>query len=180
MPELQKDAIELARASQAAATLLYDAVCNGCRSCASQISDLNRQASLDLSDAERRCLTNPEIAPSRMAAIIGLGECVSRAFSAALLLSEPPAPLPPLCDVVTCNLRLSEYPEQLLLGDTSVSPYSFHLAANKGRGAHALLLTNYCANDGGRYLLPLVLSLEAHRNTLEHTCSLLTLYHTQS
>ena len=180
MQELQKNALELARVSHAAATLLYDAVCNGCRSCASQISDLNRQASLDLSDAERRCLTCPEASPTHMSALIGLGECVSRAFSAALLLLEPPTPLPPLCDVVACNLRLSTYPEHLLLRDTSISPYSFHLDANKGRGAHALLLTNYCQNEGGKHLLPLVTALEAHRNILEHTCSLLTVCHIQS
>ena len=173
MTELQKDALELARATLAAATLLYDAVCRDCRTCAAQISDLNRQASLDLSDAERRCLSDPDLDRTSMASIIGLGECVSRAFSAALLLPESLSPLPPLCDVVACNLQLSKYPEQLLRGDAMVSPYSVHLAANKGRGAHALLLTNYCATKGGRYLLPLVLALEAHRNTLEHTCSLL-------
>lgn len=174
MPEFQNIALGLARTSQRAAALLYDAICNGCRTCAAEISDLNRQASLDLSDAERRCLSLPEESHRLMPGIIGLGECVARAFSAALLLSDPPDPLPPLCDIVSCNLQLAEYPERLLSHGTGVSPYSLHLAANKGRGAHALLLTNYCGSDSGRRLLPLILALESHRNTLEHTCSLLT------
>lgn len=175
MSDLSKNAIELARASQAAAMLLSDAVCNGCRSCISQISDLNRQASLDLSDAERRCLQGNESDRPLLSAILGLGECVARAFSAALLLSEPPAPLPPLCDVVTCNLQLAKFAEEILTDRASVSPYAFHLAANKGRGAHALLLTNYCNRECGGYLLPFILALEKHRDTLEHTCSLLVL-----
>ncbi len=174
MSDLNTIALNLARASQAAATLLYDAICNGCRTCAAQISDLNRQAALDLSDAERRCLSSSEIPSQSMPALIGLGECVARAFSAALLLHELPHPLPPLCDIVTCNLQLAEYPERLLTRTEEVSPYSLHLIANKGRGAHALLLTNYCNTDGGRRWIPLILALESHRNTLEHTCSLLT------
>ena len=174
MPEFQNIALNLARTSQAAAALLYDAICNGCRTCAAQISDLNRQASLDLSDAERCAPSIPEESSRLLMGVIGLGECVTRAFSAALLLSDRPDPLPPLCDIVACNLQLAEYPERLLSQGTGISPYSLHLAANKGRGAHALLLTNYCHTDGGRRLLPLVLALEAHRNTLEHTCSILT------
>ena len=174
MPDFDTIAINLARASQDAASLLYDAICNGCRTCVVQISDLNRQATLDLSDAERHRLSSHDVPPPILPALMGLGECVSRAFSAALLLHELPAPLPPLCDIVACNLQLAEYPVQLLTHAKAFSPYSFHLAANKGRGAHALLLTNYCNTDGSRRWIPLFFSLESHRNTLEHTCSLLT------
>lgn len=175
MSDLNTIALNLARASQAAASLLYDAICNGCRTCAAQISDLNRQAALDLSDAERRFLSASETPSPLMHALIGLGECVSRAFSAALLLHELPEPLPPLRDIVACNLQLAEYHELLLTHAEAVSPYSFHLAANKGRGAHALLLTNYCNTEASRRWIPLFFALETHRNTLEHTCSLLTL-----
>ena len=173
MSDLDTIALNLARTSQAAASLLFDAICNGCRTCAAQISDLNRQAALDLSDAERRCLSASGTPSPTMPALIGLGACVSRAFSAALLLHELPDPLPPLCDIVACNLQLAEYPEQLLTHAEAVSPYSIHLAANKGRGAHALLLTNYCNTESSRRWIPLFLALESHRNTLEHTCSLL-------
>ena len=174
MFDLDTIALNLARASQNAASLLYDAICNGCRTCAAQISDLNRQAALDLSDAERRFLSSSKMPSATMPALIGLGECVFRAFSVALLLHELPDPLPPLCDIVACNLQLAEYAERLLTHAEAVSPYSFHLSANKGRGAHALLLTNYCNTDYSRRWIPLFFSLESHRNTLEHTCSLLT------
>ena len=174
MFDLDTIALNLARASQDAASLLYDAICNGCRTCAAQISDLNRQAALDLSDAERHRLSSHDVPPAILPALIGLCECVSRAFSAALLLHELPTPLPPLCDVVACNLQLADYAEQLLTAPDEVSPYAFHLAANKGRGAHALLLTNYCNTERSRRWIPLFFALETHRNTLEHTCSLLT------
>ena len=92
MSDLDTIALNLARASHAAATLLYDAICNGCRTCAAQISDLNRQAALDLSDAERRCLATPEESAHAMPALIGLGECVARAFPLLCFCTSFPIP----------------------------------------------------------------------------------------
>lgn len=156
----------LAQHAHAAATCLHDAVKECCRSCISQISDLNRQALSDLADAER-CFSPNASAP--LSSAYRLTNCVHGAFSAAMLLPEDLPYLPPLCEIAACNEQLSEYP-LLILKNRTVDFYALHFAANKGRGAQAILLSNYCATEGGRRLLPLALAMEAHRNALERAC----------
>ncbi len=156
----------LAQHAHTAAICLHDAVKECCRSCISQISDLNRQALSDLADAERYFSPNTS-AP--LSSAYRLTNCVHGAFSAAMLLPENLPYLPPLCEIAACNEQLSEYP-LLILKNRTIDFYALHLAANKGRGAQAILLSNYCATDGGRRLLPLALAMEAHRNALERAC----------
>ena len=157
---------QLANHSRDAASVLHDAVKKGCRACISEISDLNRQALYDLADAERRLCAHTS-AP--LSSAYRLTNCVHGAFSAAMLLPEDLPYLPPLCEIAACNEQLSEYP-LLILKERKIDFYSLHLAANKGRGAQAILLSNYCATEGGRRLLPLALAMEAHRNALERAC----------
>ena len=173
MSELQKLLLALSLGAQNAAALLSDAVCQTCHDCVGEISDLNRQALLDLVDAERILGADPQPSLHLSLAIHSAADCVCRAFSASMLLPVSLPSLPPLCDTVICNAQLSAYPPRLLTAPAAVRPYDIHLCANKGRGALAILLTNVCCNDSGRNLLPLILSLDAHRNALEQLSGLL-------
>ncbi len=173
MSELQKLLLALSLGAQNAASLLSDAVCQGCRGCVGEISDLNRQALSDLADAERILATDPQHSLRLSLAIHSAADCVARAFSASMLLPAALPSLPPLCETVICNAQLSAYPPRLLTSPAAVRPYDVHLCANKGRGALAILLTNVCGNDNGRHLLPLLLALDAHRNALEQLSGLL-------
>lgn len=160
----------LAEHAQNAAALLHDAVKGRCRLCISQISDLNREALSDLSDAERQLYgRTAEISPSAISSAYRLTDCVHEAFSAAMLIPDDLPYLPPLCEIAACNEQLAKYPLEILK-ENRIDFYSLHLAANKGRGAQAILLSNYCSTDGGRRLLPLALAMEAHRNALESAC----------
>lgn len=174
--DFQKTLLSLAEYSENAAELLRAAVCENCRSCVSDISDLNRQTLLELSDAERAYASAPADGDTAfLNAAQALTDCVTRAFSAAMLLPDELPILPPLFEIATANAHLAAYPEQIITHDKKLSFYSLHLAANKGRGAHALLITNYLAFGGDRRLFPLALALEAHRNALEHACECLSL-----
>ena len=162
----------LARDGRACAELLRDAVCDGCRTCVSEISDINRRALLELSEYERLVLMKKE--PSvALGGVQALCECISLAFSAAMLIGEGLPYLPPLASAVTTNASLAAYPEQILEDPRAVRPFSWHACANKGRGEQALLLTNFCSAETGARLYPLVFSLETHRNALERTCGVL-------
>ncbi len=175
MPDTPKTLISLAELCRATAELLRDAVCNECRTCATQISDLNRKMLSELADLERHTAPDRN-RPQIIRRAHALGECVNRAFSAALLLPQALPYLPALAEEVTCNAQLALFPEQLLttLSDFDRFPfYSLHLCANKGRGAHALMINNYISTDSGKWLLPLAAALEDHRNTLEHACGVL-------
>ena len=156
----------LAQHSHSAATFLHGAVKECCRSCISQISDLNRQALSDLADAERQLCSS---ASAPLFSAYRLTNCVHGAFSAAMLLPDDLPYLPPLCEIAACNEQLAKY-ALLILKERKIDFYALHLAANKGRGAQAILLSNYCATEGGRRLLPLALAMEAHRNALEGAC----------
>ena len=173
MSELQKLLLALSLGAQSASSLLSDAVCQACCGCVGEISDLNRQALLDLADAERILASDPQHSLRLSLAIHAAADCVARAFSASMLLPTSLPSLPPLCEAVICNAQLSVYPPRLLTAPATVRPYDLHLCANKGRGALAILLTNVCNSDSGRHLLPLVLSLDAHRNALEQLSGLL-------
>lgn len=176
MKEYQNLLVTLARDSHHAATLLRDATAAGCRTCIADISDINRHALFELVELERRYLTTKEpttIVPLKTAH--ALRKCITQAFSAAMLIYDDIPFLPPLIESVTANAQLAAYPVQLLeKGATAfLQTTSPHLCANKGRGAHALLLTNVCCNEASGKLLPLALSLEAHRNALENACEVL-------
>lgn len=171
MTEIQAQLFNMAQHSATAAELLQDAVCDGCRTCVAQISDLNRQAISDLSELERRHFTARDLSPTYLNAAQTLAACVSQAFSAAMILPDDLPTLPPLADIADCNAQLAAHLGKIISrDDTAVPFYSLHLIANKGRGAHALLLTNYCLSAVGSRLLPLVYALEAHRNYLERAC----------
>ena len=157
----------LAEHARSASALLHDAVKECCRSCISQISDLNRQALSDLADAERQFSQSGNFAP--ISSAFRLTDCVHTAFSASMLLPDDLPYLPPLCEIAACNEQLSKYP-LLILNRQKIDYFALHLTANKGRGAQAILLSNYCATEGGRRLLPLALAMEAHRNALENAC----------
>ncbi len=175
MPDTQKTLLSLASLCHESAALLRDTVCKHCVSCATQISDLNRKMLSELSDLERKCAE----LPSRTATLRiahALGECVTASFSAALLLSPELPHIPPLEEEIVCIAQLARFPEQLLTtlsGFDRFPFYSLHLCANKGRGAHALLLNNFIASDPAKALLPAAIALEALRNTLEHACGVL-------
>ena len=167
--DLQKHLLSLASHSQEAASLLRAAVCNGCRSCVSQISDLNRQALSDLTDAERELLTEGGN-PCALSSVHALASCISYAFSAAMLIPQELPHLPPLSEIVSANELLAAYPRQILQAADTPPFYQIHLCANKGRGAHAILVTHYCVSRSDFSLLPLALALENHRNAIEHAC----------
>jgi len=167
--DLQKQLLALASHSQTAASLLRAAVCEDCRSCVSQISDLNRQALSDLADAERALLREPNVEYT-MAAVQSLAYCISHAFSAAMLVPPAPPLLPPLAEIVRANELLAAYPGQILEALDEQAVYQMHLCANKGRGAHAILITHYCVARGDFSLFPLAQALENHRDALEIAC----------
>lgn len=165
----------LAEHSQAAAELMRAAVCDGCRSCVGEISDINRQTLSELSDLERELfLSSNKDEKAFLSAAHALAFCVNRAFSAAMLLPDGLPTLPPLAEIVCANAALAAYPLRILSHDRELSFYSLHLAANKGRGAHALLITNYCRMGAGQRLFPSVLALERHRDALEQASATLT------
>ena len=167
--------LTLADDCQHAADLLCDAICHGCQSCISEISDLNRHALFELSEGERLAMKK-RMQAGILCSAHALSQCVTRAFAAAVLLPAKPPALQPLCEIASASAQLASYPRQLLSLSEAATPiqtYSLHLAANKGRGAHALLLTNVCSTDAGKSLLPLALALEAHRNALEYACGVL-------
>ena len=174
MTESQNLLLILARNSRGAAELLRDAICDGCENCAAQISDINRHTLFELSEGERHFLAHKENREHLRAAHV-LSNCVTRAFSAALLLERDLPQFSPLNEIAVSAAQLAAYAEQLLTSaaESHVPTYSLHLCANKGRGAHALFLTNICSIETGRRLLPLALALEAHRNSLEHAYGVL-------
>ncbi|MBR3895351.1 MAG: hypothetical protein IKJ35_09455 [Clostridia bacterium] len=172
--DLQKQLLSLAAQSQKAAVLLRAAVCEDCHSCIPQISDLNRQALSDLAEAERALISESNQS-SALAAVQSLAACISHAFSAALLVPQALPVLPPLAEIVSANELLATYLKQILECRDSSGFYPLHLCANKGRGAHAILITHYCAARNDFSLLPLALALENHRNALENACGRLML-----
>lgn len=173
MTDFHPQLISLAHLSRDANELLRAAVCDGCRSCVAQISDLSRETISDLSEFERRYSVDADRSPTVLQAAQSLAACVLRAFSAAMLLPSDHPSLPPLGDIVSANARLAEYALEILTSEQPISFYPLHLTANKGRGAHALLINNYCSTPTGSRLVPLALTLEALRNTLEKTCGIL-------
>lgn len=166
---------QLAVSSRIAAEQLRDAVCGTCPTCASEISDINRTVMSELAEAEHRVLT-AQTGTDGLSVAHALGETVSRAFCAAMLLPKGLAYLPPLAEEASCNAELALRMEELLTTEQpSAFPfYSLHLCANKGRGAHALMLNNVCSHERGRHLLPLIFALEAHRNSLEYACCVIS------
>ena len=175
MTDLSRQLMTLAEYAHAAASLFSQATREHCRSCVTQISDLNRQALSELSDAERRFYSRKyAFSGNGLLSAYRLTDCVHRAFSASMLLPEALPYLPPLVEIAACNEQLSEYPIRIL-NRQKIDFFSLHLVANKGRGAHALLLSNYCATPAGQHLIPLALSIEAHRNALELACEQLLL-----
>ena len=97
---------------------------------------------------------------------------VTKGFSASLLLPPSLPRLPPLQQEAQGIVELASYLARFSTtrGEGKLPFYSMHLCANKCRGAHALLLTNYCEGEGGRWLLPLAQALEAWRDSLEKAC----------
>ncbi len=166
---------QLAIHSRIAAEHLRDAVCGSCPSCASEISDINRTVMSELAEAEHQTLTAQQ-GTDVLSVAHAVGETVSRAFCAAMLLPKGLAYLPPLAEEASCNAELALRMEELLTAEKpSAFPfYSLHLCANKGRGAHALTLNNICSHERGRHLLPFIFALEAHRNSLEYACCVIS------
>lgn len=166
---------QLAVHSRVAAEHLRDAVGGTCSACASEISDINRTVMSELAEAEHRVLT-ARTGNAELAVAHAVGETVSRAFCAAMLLPKGLPTLPPLAEEAACNAELALRMEELLTTEQpSVFPfYSLHLCANKGRGAHALMLNNVCNHERGRHLLPFIFALEAHRNSLEYACCVIS------
>lgn len=176
MNKSHNELLLLAKHNTDAASYLRDAICSDCRRCAALISDVNRQAISDLTDAERNFLSGDRRDPSQLHILHLFVDSVSKAFSAAMLLPSYPLPhLPPLAEAAEAALDLAEFAERLLTVPDRCDIYSRHLFANKGRGAHALLITHYCATDAGLHTLPLALALEAHRHSLERLCDALLL-----
>ena len=165
----------LAKHSHTSALALQEAVEHPCRLCVSQISEWNRQTLSELSDAERLYSSLPPTERPLLAIAYRLADCVHRAFFAAMLLPEELPRLPPLLEVAACNSLLAQHALTQLQSRTA-DCFSMHLCANKGRGAHAVLLASYCTTEGGRALLPLALALEAHRNALERACEEILLH----
>lgn len=166
---------QLAIHSRMAAEHLRDAVCGSCPTCASEISELNRTVMSELAEAEHRVLT-ARAGTAELSVAHAVGETVSRAFCAAMLLPKALAYLSPLAEEAACNAELALRMEELLTSEQpSAFPfYSLHLCANKGRGAHALMLNNVCSHERGRHLLPFIFALEAHRNSLEYACCVIS------
>ncbi len=164
----------LAIHSRTAAEYLRDAVYGSCVTCASDISDINRVVMSELAEAERQALMERTGAEG-LSIAHAVGETVSRVFCAAMLLPKSLAYIPPLADEAACNAELALRMEELLTTEKpSAFPfYSLHLCANKGRGAHALMLNNVCSHENGRHLLPFIFALEAHRNSLEYACGVI-------
>ena len=155
------------------AELFRRAVCEDCRTCAAQISDLNRQTLSELAEGERAFrVGSTQMSASRLRIAYAIGHTVSKGFAAALLLPGQLPILPALEQEVKGIAELAAYLERLSLPSErdSFPYYSMHLCANRCRGAHALLLTNYCASDSGKWLLPLAAALEAWRGSLELAC----------
>ena len=176
MKEYQNLILTLARDSYEAATLLRDASTAGCRACIAEISDINRHTLFELVELERQFLTTKDpTATVPLKVAHALRKCVTQAFSAAMLVWDDIPYLPPLVESVTANAQLAAYPVQLLEkgANAFLHTTSPHLCANKGRGAHALLLTNVCHTETGGRILPLALALESHRNALESACEVL-------
>lgn len=169
--DLQKQLLSLASSTQKSAALLRSAVCEECRPGVSEISDLNRQTLSDLADAERALLFDLK-SPRALAAVRALAACVSHAFCAAMLVPQNLPALPPLREIVSASELLASYPPEILQGAPPAF-YHVHLAANKGRGAHAILITHYCLARNDFSLLPLALALEDHRNALENAAGTL-------
>lgn len=163
----------LAGLSCETADLFYRAAWEDCHACVAEISDLNRRALSELAEGERTLLHRG--APADKAGLpvaYAVASTVTKGFSASLLLPASLPHLPPLqqeaqgiAELASCLVRFSSSS-----GEGKLPFYSMHLCANKGRGAHALLLTNYCTGDGGRWLIPLALALEAWRDSLERVC----------
>ncbi len=176
MNNLQNELLLLAKYTENAACYLRDAVCNDCRRCVALISDINRQALSDLTDAERSFLAGDRNARSKIRILQLFAASVSKAFSASMLLPSWPIPnLPPLAESVEAAVGLASFAKLFLTSPNQCDLYSRHLWANKGRGSHALLITNYCSTDAGLHTLPLALALEAHRHSLERLCDELLL-----
>lgn len=144
-----------------------------CHACVTEISDLNRRALSELAEGERTLLYQGSIGDKAgLPVAYAVASTVTKGFSASLLLPASLPHLPPLqqevqgiAELASCLVRFSSFS-----GEGKLPFYSMHLCANKGRGAHALLLTNYCAGEGGRWLLPLAQALEAWRDSLERVC----------
>ena len=168
--------LTLARDCRLCCELLCNAICRECPSCVGNISDLNRHALFELSEAERRFLQGKEQDCDVLHAAHALVNCVTHAFSASMLLSLTTGTpvLPPLLEIAKSHTQLAVGIEQLLSHNpASIRPHSFHQYANKSRDANALLLTNYCSTESGRNLLPLALALASHLHHLEHACHIL-------
>ncbi len=155
----------LAKDSRRAAELLQAAICRDCKSCVSELSDLVRHTLFELSEEERFGMENRKTA--HFSALHALSGAVTRAFSAAVLIPEELAASAPLCEIASAHVELAEYAEALLSGAPPRLPHTLHRAANRARGAHALLLTNCTALSHTPSLLALALALEAHRAALE-------------
>ncbi len=168
----------LAHASALAAELLSDAICNSCTSCVSEISDLNRRATSELAEAEHAMIEERECARLFLAAT-ALAGSVTKVFSASMLLPKHLPTLLALQEEAEGNAVLAQELLHLCQAgfDKNFSFYSFHLCANKARGAHALLLTNYCRAESGYPLFPLALAMEAHRDSLENAAVALGAYY---
>lgn len=176
MSDTQTIQLSFAKLCRHSAELLRDAICNKCHTCIGEISDLNRAMLSELAEAERQAAEG-KLSPAELHMAHAMGECVSRAFSAALLLPKSLPFLPPLAEEAACNAQLAAFPHQLLTTLSALDRfpfYSLHLCANKARGAHAMLINNYIISEHGMWLLPLSHALEAHRNVLERTCGLLS------
>ena len=165
--------LTLAKYSKTAADLLRAAVCESRRGYVGEISDLNRQAISDLAELERGFLTSRQCSRELPVAAFLLTASINRAFSAATLIPDPIPHLPALAEIVSANASLAAYSVTILETDAAPSFYSLHLSANKGRGAHAILVNNYCNVGAGYRLLPAALALESHRNALEYAATYL-------
>ena len=175
MNETNPFLFSLADHTQHAAASLCNAVESCRRFCVTEISDLHRQSISELSELERQFYRQDQKTSSRELSVAHqLTTCIHHAFSAAMLLPDDLPFLPPLCDVANCNKALSQYP-RMLLEHSPIDFFSMHAVANKGRGAHALLVLHYCTLEGGKQLLPLAYAMDAFRSTLEDTCARLLL-----
>lgn len=162
--------------SKEAAQLLSDAICDGCTLCVSQISDLNRQALSELSEGERLILKHGED-PALLLGASAVAKTVTAVFSAAMLLPDRIPRLLPLEEMVQSNAELARRLSALCPpADVRAFPfYSFHLCANKGRGAQGLLLKNCCMKEAGKWIFPLAYALQSHRLSLEDACTALAI-----
>ena len=162
----------LAGISCETAELFRRAAWEDCHACVAQISDLNRRALSELAEGERSILYHGDPADKAgLATAYTVASTVTKGFSASLLLPPSLPNLPPLQQEVQGIAELASYLARFSSAGGGKLPfYSMHLCANKGRGAHALLLTNYCTGESGRWLIPLAFTLEAWRDCLELAC----------